>query len=69
MIFQDFLYGKLDGSDLKESVKDQEYLNILGGYQKSDWLEVLKKYTDSLLHVTTSFADDDVLDGISILHM
>ncbi|KAI8137402.1 Metalloenzyme, LuxS/M16 peptidase-like protein [Fennellomyces sp. T-0311] len=48
----DFLYGKLDGSDLKECVQDQKYLGILGGYQKSDWLDVLKKWYLDPPHVT-----------------
>ncbi|KAI7848898.1 Metalloenzyme, LuxS/M16 peptidase-like protein [Circinella umbellata] len=47
----DFLYGKQDGHDLKESVKDQEYLNILAKYQISDWLEVLKKWYLDAPHV------------------
>ncbi|KAI9276163.1 Metalloenzyme, LuxS/M16 peptidase-like protein [Sporodiniella umbellata] len=44
----DFLYGSEDGMSLKDSVKDQEYLNTLAGYTAEDWLAVLKKwYIDS----------------------
>lgn len=43
MAIIDFLYGEPDGRDLIEAVKDQEYLNILAGYDKSDWLKVLKR--------------------------
>lgn len=39
----DFLYGTEDGSSLKASVKDQEYLNKLANYSAKDWLNVLKK--------------------------
>jgi Zn-dependent M16 (insulinase) family peptidase len=39
----DFLYGSEDGSSLKESVKDQEYLDTLTKYTAKDWLNVLKK--------------------------
>jgi hypothetical protein len=39
----DFLYGSPDGKDLKESVKDQEYLNILAKYTIADWLNILNK--------------------------
>ncbi|KAI9272698.1 Metalloenzyme, LuxS/M16 peptidase-like protein [Phascolomyces articulosus] len=47
----DFLYGEPDGIDLRESVKDQEYLNTLATYQISDWLEVLKKWYLDAPHV------------------
>ncbi|KAG1456615.1 hypothetical protein G6F56_006789 [Rhizopus delemar] len=40
----DFLYGTEDGSSLKASVKDQEYLNKLANYSAKDWLNVLKKW-------------------------
>ncbi|KAI8644434.1 Metalloenzyme, LuxS/M16 peptidase-like protein [Parasitella parasitica] len=40
----DFLYGTLDGKNLKEAVKDREYLNILAKYTVEDWLNVLSKW-------------------------
>ncbi|KAK4519276.1 uncharacterized protein ATC70_009508 [Mucor velutinosus] len=40
----DFLYGSADGKDLKESVKDQEYLDVLSKYTVEDWLNVLSKW-------------------------
>ncbi|CDS09692.1 hypothetical protein LRAMOSA02369 [Lichtheimia ramosa] len=49
---QYFLYGEPDGRDLIETVKDQEYLNILAGYDKSDWLKVLKRWYLDPAHVT-----------------
>ncbi|KAG0191477.1 hypothetical protein DFQ28_011725 [Apophysomyces sp. BC1034] len=39
----DFLYGTKDG-DLEASLKDQEYLDQLSKYTKSDWLDVLKRW-------------------------
>ncbi|KAG2229893.1 Metalloenzyme, LuxS/M16 peptidase-like protein [Thamnidium elegans] len=48
----DFLYGSADGKDLKESVKDQEYLNILSKYTAQDWLNVLEKWYISPPHIT-----------------
>ncbi|KAG2209536.1 hypothetical protein INT47_008380 [Mucor saturninus] len=48
----DFLYGSPDGRDLKESVKDQEYLNILAKYTIEDWLRVLQKWYLDAPHVT-----------------
>ncbi|GAA5796832.1 hypothetical protein HPULCUR_002210 [Helicostylum pulchrum] len=48
----DFLYGSADGKDLKESVKDQEYLNILSKYTAQDWLKVLEKWYISPPHIT-----------------
>lgn len=48
----DFLYGSPDGADLKESVKDQEYLNILAKYSIEDWLKVLQKWYIDAPHVT-----------------
>ncbi|GAA5806689.1 hypothetical protein MFLAVUS_000037 [Mucor flavus] len=48
----DFLYGSADGKDLKESVKDQEYLNILSKYTAQDWLNVLEKWYITPPHIT-----------------
>lgn len=48
----DFLYGSPDGKDLKESVKDQEYLNTLAKYTAQDWLNVLEKWYISPPHIT-----------------
>ncbi|KAI9473757.1 MAG: Metalloenzyme, LuxS/M16 peptidase-like protein [Benjaminiella poitrasii] len=48
----DFLYGSPDGKDLKESVKDQDYLDILAKYTASDWLNILKKWYLDAPHIT-----------------
>ncbi|CEP07102.1 hypothetical protein [Parasitella parasitica] len=40
----DFLYGSPDGTDLKEAVKDREYLVMLAKYTVDDWLQVLSKW-------------------------
>ncbi|KAG1416659.1 hypothetical protein G6F58_005871 [Rhizopus delemar] len=47
----DFLYGSEDGSSLKESVKDQEYLDTLTKYTAKDWLNVLKKWYIDAPHI------------------
>lgn len=46
------MYGSPDGTDLKESVKDQEYLNILAKYTIDDWLSVLTKWYLTSPHIT-----------------
>lgn len=48
----DFLYGSPDGADLKESVKDQEFLNTLAKYTIEDWLNVLQKWYIDAPHIT-----------------
>ncbi|KAI7904653.1 Metalloenzyme, LuxS/M16 peptidase-like protein [Cokeromyces recurvatus] len=48
----DFLYGSPDGENLKEAVKDQDYLNILSKYTVSDWLNVIKRWYLDAPHVT-----------------
>ncbi|KAI9323607.1 Metalloenzyme, LuxS/M16 peptidase-like protein [Dichotomocladium elegans] len=48
----DFLYGRPDGRDLLDSLKDKEYLNKLASYTKADWLGVLIKWYLDPPHVT-----------------
>ena len=48
----DFLYGSADGKDLKESVKDHEFLDRLAKYSVEDWLEVLQKWYIDAPHIT-----------------
>lgn len=48
----DFLYGSPDGKDLKESVKDHEFLKILSKYSAEDWLNVLEKWYITPPHIT-----------------
>ncbi|KAI9309061.1 Metalloenzyme, LuxS/M16 peptidase-like protein [Cunninghamella echinulata] len=59
----DFLYGDVNGKDLRESVKDQEYLTILEKYTISDWIGIIKRFYLDAPHITLlgkpseSFAD------------
>jgi Zn-dependent M16 (insulinase) family peptidase len=46
------LYGSTDGKDLKESVKDQEYLDILAKYSIEDWLKVLENWYINAPHLS-----------------
>jgi Zn-dependent M16 (insulinase) family peptidase len=50
--FLDFLYGNVDGSDLKKSVKDRELLHALAKYTTKDWTNVLRKWYLDAPHVT-----------------
>ncbi|KAI8327052.1 Metalloenzyme, LuxS/M16 peptidase-like protein [Choanephora cucurbitarum] len=47
----DFLYGSPDGKDLKNAVKDQEYLKQLATYSAEDWLRILKKWYLDAPHI------------------
>ncbi|CAO3618389.1 unnamed protein product [Cunninghamella blakesleeana] len=59
----DFLYGDNNGNDLRESVKDQQYLTMLEKYTTSDWIDVIKRFYLDAPHITLlgkpseSFAD------------
>lgn len=48
----DFLYGSPDGKDLKESVKDHEFLKTLSTYTVEDWINVLEKWYINPPHIT-----------------
>lgn len=48
----DFLYGSPDGKDLKESVKDHEFLKTLSTYSVEDWINVLEKWYINPPHIT-----------------
>ncbi|KAI8097852.1 Metalloenzyme, LuxS/M16 peptidase-like protein [Gilbertella persicaria] len=48
----DFLYGSPDGKDLKNAVRDQEFLNMLAKYTAADWLKILKKWYIDAPHIT-----------------
>ncbi|KAI8093910.1 Metalloenzyme, LuxS/M16 peptidase-like protein, partial [Halteromyces radiatus] len=48
----DFLYGSKDGEELRNSVKDHEYLAQLEKYSVSDWLDVIERYYLNVPHIT-----------------
>ncbi|KAI8972685.1 Metalloenzyme, LuxS/M16 peptidase-like protein [Pilobolus umbonatus] len=48
----DFLYGSPDGNQLKQSVKDREYLDKLAKYTVSDWINLLEKWYLNGPHIT-----------------
>ncbi|KAI8369556.1 Metalloenzyme, LuxS/M16 peptidase-like protein [Radiomyces spectabilis] len=60
----DFLYGAIDGSDLKKSVKIQQYLEQLTKFTKADWLNLMKRWYVDAPHITlfgkpsAQFAED-----------
>jgi Zn-dependent M16 (insulinase) family peptidase len=44
VIINDFLYGKLDGSDLEKSIDEMRRFDILDKYTSEKWIGILQKY-------------------------
>lgn len=43
VIISDFLYGKLDGSDLAQSMDDMRRFDQLEKYTSQQWVDLLRK--------------------------